>query len=387
MISTGVSGIDDMLGGGIARGSRVLYSMDPGVDGQLFMLSGISAAIKKGLSCLVIIPHTTVSAFCHDATALLGDGTDLHSKNMVFLDAIDRERIQRTAPSPDSARQEWKSRISKIAKEYKVDIVFAYFDLIDEEFGVRNGLELLDSARGDRKPTLVIEHLNLEGAALPERFISEFSFDLVIAIRASSRPLPHFTYFTLFMASPAGGPARSVPFTLTGNRIVPYIPRIVVMGPPGSGKSMFVGRVSDHRSCSDGVMLNSDDTIAEMDLGWLRWKDFDIAVYGTPSIPEFDPMIPTVLRNAMGVVLLIDAADPASFTRARNLIAMVNRHNLPMIVAANKKDLQGKIDETSIRRALGIQDKIPVVSVTSTKKQDVDTVLESLVDYITRFPY
>jgi hypothetical protein len=39
MISTGVTGLDEMLGSGIPRGSRVLYSLEPGVDGQLFMLS------------------------------------------------------------------------------------------------------------------------------------------------------------------------------------------------------------------------------------------------------------------------------------------------------------------------------------------------------------
>ncbi len=36
MISTGMYGIDDMLAGGIPEGSRVLYSLEPGVDGQLF---------------------------------------------------------------------------------------------------------------------------------------------------------------------------------------------------------------------------------------------------------------------------------------------------------------------------------------------------------------
>jgi hypothetical protein len=38
MISTGITSIDDMLGGGIPRGSRVLYSMEPGADGQLFIV-------------------------------------------------------------------------------------------------------------------------------------------------------------------------------------------------------------------------------------------------------------------------------------------------------------------------------------------------------------
>ena len=387
MISTGVSGIDDMLGGGIARGSRVLYSMEPAVDGRLFMLSGISAAMKKGLSCLVIIPHTTVSAFCHDASKLLGKETDLRGKSIVFLDSVDRDRIQRKATSPESAGQEWKARISKVSGENKIEIVFAYFDLINEEFGARAGLQLLDSAHVDRKPTLVIENLNLEGPLLPERFIREFSFDLVIDIKASSLPLPHFSYFTLYMATASPGLTRSVPFTITGSRIIPYIPKIVVVGPPGSGKSTFVCSVSD-RSCGPNrLTISGEESPAGMDLGWIRWKDFDIAVYGTPANQEFEPMIPTVLRHAMGVVLLIDASNPASLSRARDLIAMVERHNLPIIIAANKKDLPGKVDETGIREALKISDKIPVVPIVATSKHDVETVLESLVDYITRFPY
>ena len=41
MISTGMNGVDDLLGGGIPKGSRVLYSMEPGVDGQIFMISSL----------------------------------------------------------------------------------------------------------------------------------------------------------------------------------------------------------------------------------------------------------------------------------------------------------------------------------------------------------
>ena len=133
--------------------------------------------------------------------------------------------------------------------------------------------------------------------------------------------------------------------------------------------------------------FGTGNTSSGMDLGWMRWKDFDIAVYGTPEIQEFDPMIPTVISHAMGVVLLIDASDPASFDRARDLAAMVLRRNLPIIVAMNKNDLPGAMDEARIREVLKISEKIPVVPITATSKQDVERILESLVDYITRFLY
>ena len=95
MISTGMFGIDDMLGGGIPEGSRVLYSLEPGVDGQLFMISTLLGALEKGQSCLVIIPHTTVDAFLHDINQLRGKTIKPKENRLVFLDSVDRERIQR----------------------------------------------------------------------------------------------------------------------------------------------------------------------------------------------------------------------------------------------------------------------------------------------------
>jgi KaiC/GvpD/RAD55 family RecA-like ATPase len=41
MISTGISGLDEMPGGGIPPGSRVLYSMEHGSDGQRFIVDHI----------------------------------------------------------------------------------------------------------------------------------------------------------------------------------------------------------------------------------------------------------------------------------------------------------------------------------------------------------
>ncbi len=99
MISTGVSGLDEMLGSGIPRGSKALYSLEPGVNGQLFMISTLSCALAKGLSCLVILPNTTVDAFRNDAARLYGARLDLVSKPVAFIDAIDRERIQKSTRS------------------------------------------------------------------------------------------------------------------------------------------------------------------------------------------------------------------------------------------------------------------------------------------------
>jgi small GTP-binding protein len=387
MISTGINGVDEMLGGGIPRGSRALYSMEPGVDGQLFMISALARACEQGLSCLVILPHTTVDAFLHDVAAMREEELNLSSKTVVFFDTIDRERIQRTVKKPEARSRQWQIRVQKICREKKIDVIFAYFDLMYDDFGLENGLKILESAREDNTSTLIIEHLNLEGRPLVTRFTDEFAFDLVISLSSSFRPLPHFNYFTLVHAGWSPVPVRSVPFIIAQGRIIPYIPKIVVTGPANSGKSTFVSNASDEGHSVDRTGLSGDTTTVAMDFGWLRWKDFDITLYGTPGQTRFDPLIPPILKHAMGVVLVIDATKPDTLPRAKHLIELVMTQRVPLVVAANKNDLPQVIGTDEIRAALGIADDIPVFPISATKRTDVSYVLESLVDFITQFSY
>jgi hypothetical protein len=380
-------GIDDMLGGGIPEGSKVLYSMEPGVDAQLFMISTLYEALAKDLSCLVILPHTTVDAFLHDAETLRGSRMDTTGKTIVFFDAVDRERIQRYAKDRKTAAREWLGRINKLCRETRIDIIFGYFDIIYEDFGLKQGIELLSSIQSRNKPTIIIEHLNFEGEKILKKFIGEMAFDLVISIPSSSRPFPHFNFFTILHTSWSPQPKRSVPFMITAGRIIPYIPKIVVTGPPESGKSVFVAHASDHGLSVDRKGSSGETTTVAMDFGWLHRKDFDITLYGTPGQPRFDPMIQVLLKNAMGVVLIIDATKRDQLARARHLIQIITGLKVPLVIAANKNDLPGCLSESEIRDNLGIADTIPVFSISAQRKEDVLRVLESLVDFITQFLY
>jgi small GTP-binding protein len=388
MISTGVSGLDEMLGNGIPRGSRALYSLEPGANGQLFMVSTLSCALAKGLSCLVILPSTTVDAFRNDAAVLCAARGNYMDRKVVFIDAIDRERIQKSAPSEEGRAREWQARIRKICRDHEVDVIFAYFDLLYEDFGLDTAVGILDSARQDNsRLTLVLEHLNLEGQKLLDRFIHEMSFDLVLAIRSSFHPIPHFSYFTLIHASWADIPVRSVPFVIADGHIVPYIPRIVVTGPANSGKSTFVTHASEQGHSVDRQGPEGDATTVAMDFGWVRWKDFDITLYGTPGHDRFDPLLPPYLRHAMGVILVIDATKPDTLPRARRLIEMITRRRIPYVIAANKSDLPSPMTPAAIREGLGIAGGIPVFPISAQNQADVNFVLESLVNSITQFAY
>jgi len=76
MISTGMVGIDDMLGGG----------------GSMLQIAG---------------------------------------KKIAFIDMIDRERIQRSAPTRDAAENEWRARINKLCKENITDVRLVLESLVE----------------------------------------------------------------------------------------------------------------------------------------------------------------------------------------------------------------------------------------------------------------
>jgi len=384
MISTGMNALDEMLGGGIPGGSRVLYSMEPGVDGQLFMISTLAEALRKGLTCLVIMPNTTVDAFRHDAISLRGDQKALSSGKMVFIDAIDRERIQKGAASREAKARDWKARIQKVCHDNRIDVIFVYFDLLYEEFGLDTGIGILESARQGKKTTLILEHLNLEGAPLVDRFIHEHAFDLVLTIRSSFHPLPQFSYFTLLHTSWAPLPVRSIPFSVNDGKIIPYIPKIVVTGPENAGKTTFVSHASATGQDPDLAQGSTRAPPVAMDFGWLRWKNFDITLYGTPGKTEFDSHILNALRHAMGVVIVIDATDPDPLPRANYLVGLVTKQRIPFVIAANQKGQLHGMEENEIRRALSLPREIPLYYISATDGADVNRVLESLVDYITR---
>ena len=384
MIFTGISGIDDMLGGGIPSGSWVLYSMEPGVDGQLFMISTLLSALREGRSCLVILPHTTFDIFKHDAVTKSGCSPEIFDKKIIYIDAADRERIQKSSRKPKDAQKKWEARIEKICIENAVEVVFLYLDLLYDDLGLEGALSVANSAKTTSKTTVIVEYLNLEGKRSINRFFRKYSFDLIISVSSAFRSRPHFDYFTLLHTSWWPVPKRSVPFITTEGEVVPFIPKIVVTGPAHSGKSTFVTNSSDFGISIDRRDTMGDPTTVAMDFGWLRWQDFDITLYGTPGQIRFDPVVPKLLNNAMGAVLLIDATKPQALERALHYIQLIREKHLPMVVAANKADLHDTMSESEIRKRLNLSREVPIYFISATRKADVRFVLESLVDVISK---
>lgn len=387
MIRTGITGLDEMLGSGIPSGTRVVFSLEPGVEGRLFMYRTIATVLADKKKILIISPHSSGKAFCSEFPGLLDLVDPVHEGDVVILDSRIRDSINLKDKKLQSRKKAWKTLIQESIDSHSIDVVFVYFDLLYEDLGLDGALDILPSTHQKRKITTVVEHLNLEGDSLIARFASGKYFDLIISVHSAFTLVPFFNFFTLEYVSWSQMPRRSIPYS-TGNQSVSlYIPKIIIMGPASSGKSTFVSNASDHGISVDRGDSDGSRTTVAMDLGWLHFRGFDITIFGTPGQPRFDPILPQLVKNAMGIILIIDATKPESLARARELLTLPHAAKLPLIVAVNKSDLPHHMDEVMIRESLRLRSEVPVFFISSLKRSDVHFVIETMVDRITRHPY
>jgi len=387
MIRTGITGIDEMLGSGIPRGTRVVFSLEPGVEGRLFTYRTLATVLREKKKVLIVSPHSTMRAFCSEFSGLLNMQIPVRDGGAVILDSTMRETINSREKKVNFRKNAWKNLIQDTIKKYSIDVLFVYFDLLYEDLGLERALDVLPATVGEKKITTVVEHLNLEGDSLIARFASENMFDLIISVHSAFTLVPFFNFFTLEYVSWSRMPRRSIPYSITNHNICLYIPKIIITGPASSGKSTFVSNASDRGISVDRGDLDGYRTTVAMDLGWLHFHGFDITIFGTPGQPRFDPILPQLVRNAMGIILILDATRPDTLMRARELLMLSHANKLPLVVTVNKSDLPHQMDEVMIRQGLKLRDDVPVFFISSLKRSDVHFVVESMIDRITRHPY
>ncbi|MDD1715488.1 MAG: ADP-ribosylation factor-like protein [Methanolinea sp.] len=383
MIRTGIAGIDEMIGSGIPRGSRVLYSMEPGVDGRLFMMSTLEAALSMERRCLVVIPTSTADAFKCELLEVKGLSLDPHKDSVTIIDCTARKEVNRRVKGERKRRTAWRKLLQETVKRDRTEVLFVYFDLLYEDLGLEGALEVL-SIPG---VTVIVENLNLEGEDLIGRFSSAGLFDLIISMRSGFSLVPIFSFFTIEYVAWASVPRRSIPYISEDRHLRLYIPKIIVTGPPSSGKSTFVANASDRGISVDRGDLDGFRTTVAMDLGWLHFKGFDITIYGTPGQPRFDPIIPQLVKHAMGIILVLDSTRPDTLDRARELLELGFAAKLPLVVVANKSDLPHEMNEQQIRKNLKLREDVPIFFMSALKRSDVHYVVESMVDRITRHSF
>lgn len=159
--------------------------------------------------------------------------------------------------------------------------------------------------------------------------------------------------------------------------VLAYIPKIVVLGPHGAGKTTFVHAVSDN-----ALSVERMGTTVAMDRGTATLGGVRAEVFGTPGQERFDPLLPSLAAQSVAALLLVDATRPETFARAKQMLQKVWRRGLVVAIGLNKTDLPGAITLADAQRRLAVPADVPVLPCSASNKASARDVLQTLVDRV-----
>jgi small GTP-binding protein len=152
---------------------------------------------------------------------------------------------------------------------------------------------------------------------------------------------------------------------------------VLVTGPHNAGKSTFVRSASDRSASADW-----GGTTVALDHGHVSVDGLTADLFGTPGQARFDPILRTLAAQALGVIVVVDATDPDTLPRAREMLHRTTREGLPALIAANKQDQPGALAPEVIAGLLDVPSHARVVPCSARDPASARRVLQQLFEQI-----
>lgn len=165
--------------------------------------------------------------------------------------------------------------------------------------------------------------------------------------------------------------------------------KIVFTGPMGAGKTTAIGAISDIPPVNtdvennDRASFDKDTTTTALDYGQIALDDgLVVRLYGTPGQERFAPMRKILMEGAMGIVLLVDAAQLDVLTQLDGYIDALRAEEPvpPLVVGAGRTQMPSAtpVDQL-IHRVERAGLAVPVFSVDVRRREDVALLVEALL--------
>jgi signal recognition particle receptor subunit beta len=169
--------------------------------------------------------------------------------------------------------------------------------------------------------------------------------------------------------------------------------KIVISGGLGSGKTTFVGAVSEIMPLhTEALLANAsagrdgleatpmkNTTTVEMDFGRITLdEDLVLYLFGTQGQRRFGFVWDDLVRGAIGAIVLADVRRPQDSSAAADFF---EARNLPFLIAVNEFDGAPKHSTHAVREALTLPDHIPVITVDARDRRSAKAALIAVTEY------
>ncbi len=164
--------------------------------------------------------------------------------------------------------------------------------------------------------------------------------------------------------------------------------KIVVSGPFNSGKTSFIGAISEIEvvATERSTLCSGQkcETTVAMDFGRITLRDGDVLhLYGTPGQVRFDFMWEVLSEGMLGYVVLVDGTDVKSLDDARKIIDAFERmSDVPFVIGLTRADRKGCLDPGAVMGMICRSDDADIVKCDARKLNDVKEVLLALLERV-----
>ncbi len=162
--------------------------------------------------------------------------------------------------------------------------------------------------------------------------------------------------------------------------------KIIIDGHDDAGVATFVRTISDRHSGKTGPLLSSWENTQDgaPSLGRVT-IDRDLVLFFLGNDLEREWPWDHFDQHLLGVILLVDSADPGSFRETGDLLnALTSESPVPYVLAANKQDLPEAWNVTDIRIAMQLPETTPIIPCVASDRESVRDVLNALFDRLMR---
>lgn len=368
--------------GPVPEHATLVFVSDPGIEAEPFLYQAAHQQLAAGGRVVYAVTNRPPSSVL---AAMDGFGLDVHEARarLHFLDAYSgllgspsqADYLVQRPHEPDRIVE----ALERAARDHPdallvVDSLSSFIDQ-GQERAVALVPRVLDAMRRFR----MCEALFTRWPYPPEVEEMLASFDGVVGLRAVEDRVTLSQYFRVERLSwrqDVDTKPRLYKSLRPGGVHV-YIPKILVTGPYGAGKSSFVQAVSD-----SAVSVDHLGTTVALDHGRVTMDGLTADVFGTAGQARFDPLLRIVAGQAVGVVVVVDSTQPDSFPRAREMMNLTWRQGLPAIVAANKQDLPGALRPEEVARMMELPAQVRAVGCRGNDRASGRDVLRALMDQI-----